>query len=137
MAGILLTDLIQERRNPWADLYDPSRKTLAALPDFARENVNVAAQYTDLATPGGVRSADDIRPGTGAVLRRGLTKVAVYRDADGTLQEHSAICPHLGCVVTWNGAEQTWDCPCHGSRFHRDGHVVHGPANRGLAPLKE
>ena len=137
IAGILLTDLIQERRNPWADLYDPSRKTLAALPDFARENVNVAAQYTDLATPGGVRSADDIRPGTGAVLRRGLTKVAVYRDADGTLQEHSAICPHLGCVVTWNGAEQTWDCPCHGSRFHRDGHVVHGPANRGLAPLRE
>jgi Rieske Fe-S protein len=96
------------------------------------------AQYTDLATPGDVESVAEIKPGMGAVLRRGLTKVAAFRDADGTLHEHSAICVHLGCVVNWNAAEETWDCPCHGSRYDgRDGHVVQGPANSGLGAAAE
>lgn len=60
-------------------------------------------------------------------------KVAVYRDESGMLHEHSAICPHLGCIVHWDDAEETWDCPCHGSRFDRFGAVVNGPANRDLA----
>src|SRR5947209_4209801 len=137
IAGLLLTDLIMGRANPWAELYDPARKTLSAVMDFARENANVMAQYTALATPGEVESVDEIEPGKGAVLRRGLTKVAVYRDESGALHERSAICAHLGCVVHWNPAEQTWDCPCHGSRYHRDGHVVSGPANSGLAPVEE
>jgi glycine/D-amino acid oxidase-like deaminating enzyme/nitrite reductase/ring-hydroxylating ferredoxin subunit len=136
IAGILLTDLIQERPNRWADLYDPSRKTLGALREFARENLNVAAQYSDLVTPGEVE-LEAIRPGTGAVVRRGLTKIAAYRDAGGVLHQRSAICPHLGCVVAWNGVEQTWDCPCHGSRFACDGRVVQGPANSDLAALDE
>ncbi|MEO8348243.1 MAG: Rieske 2Fe-2S domain-containing protein [Acidobacteriota bacterium] len=63
--------------------------------------------------------------------------MAVYRDEEGVLHERSAICPHLGCVVDWNPGEKTWDCPCHGSRYHRDGHVVNGPANRGLADVEE
>ena len=67
-------------------------------------------------------------------MRRGLRKVAVHRDASGALHERSAYCTHLGCVVAWNGAERTWDCPCHGSRFGVDGAVVHGPA---IAPLAE
>ena len=76
-----------------------------------------------------------IAPGSGAVLRRGLRRVAVYRRPNGQLCERSAICPHLGCIVRWNAAERTWDCPCHGSRFHPDGAVIAGPATRGLAPL--
>jgi Rieske Fe-S protein len=99
--------------------------------------LNVAAQYTDLVTPGEVESARNVRRGRGAVVRRGLTKAAVYRDSDGELEEHSAICPHLGCVVRWNPSEKTWDCPCHGSRYHRDGHVVNGPANRGLDDVEK
>jgi Rieske Fe-S protein len=67
-------------------------------------------------------------------MRRGLHKVAVYRDAQGALHERSAVCPHLGCIVHWNGAGKTWDCPCHGSRFDSHGHVINGPANRDLAP---
>ena len=132
IAGMLLTDLIGGRSNPWADLYDPSRKSLGALSEFARENLNVAAQYADLVTPGEVTDVSQIAPGDGAIVRRGLKKVAVFRDAAGAIHECSAFCTHLGCVVRWNSLEQTWDCPCHGSRFQTDGHVVNGPANQPL-----
>ncbi len=74
-------------------------------------------------------------PESGAVIRRGLTKLAVYRDGQGVLHEWSAVCPHLGCIVSWNEAEKTWDCPCHGSRFDCQGRVINGPANRNLAPV--
>ncbi len=138
IAGMLLTDLIAGRENSWAALYDPSRKTVGSVVEFAKENLNVAAQYTDLATPGDVDSTDEIKPGEAAIIRRGLTKVAAYRDPAGALHERSAICTHLGCVVQWNTGEKTWDCPCHGSRFDcRDGHVVNGPAIKGLAEVSE
>jgi Rieske Fe-S protein len=127
------------RANKWAELYEPSRKplSLSAAKDFAGENLNVAAQYTDLVTPGEVSDASEIKAGDGAIIRRGLTKVACYRDDAGALHERSAICTHLGCVVQWNSGEKTWDCPCHGSRFHcADGHVVNGPANIALAEVE-
>ena len=133
IAGMLLSDLILGRTNPWEALYDPSRVTLRAAGDFARENSNVALQYTDWLTGGDVASAADVRPGSGAIVRRGLEKIAVYRDEQGQVHECLAKCPHLGCVVHWNPAEITWDCPCHGSRFDRYGKVISGPANRDLA----
>jgi glycine/D-amino acid oxidase-like deaminating enzyme/nitrite reductase/ring-hydroxylating ferredoxin subunit len=134
IAGMLLTDLILGRENPWAKLYDPSRKTLRAAGAFVRENLNVAGQYTDWLTPGEVSSTDDIPFGSGAVLRRGMSKIAVYRDEAGKLTELSAVCPHLQCIVQWNPAESTWDCPCHGSRFRASGEVINGPANVNLPP---
>ena len=134
IAGMLITDLIMGRQNPWTDLYDPSRKTLGAAKDFAKENINVVAQYADKLTRGDVDSVDEITNGEGAVLRSGLTKVAVYRDNNGTIHSMSAVCVHLGCIVTWNAAEKTWDCPCHGSRFDSLGVVINGPANEDLPP---
>jgi glycine/D-amino acid oxidase-like deaminating enzyme/nitrite reductase/ring-hydroxylating ferredoxin subunit len=136
IAGMLLSDLILGRANPWEALYDPSRVTLRAASEFARENSNVALQYADWLTAGDVKSADDIKPGSGAILRRGLEKIAAYRDAEGRLHERLAGCPHLGCVVHWNAGESTWDCPCHGSRFDPYGKVINGPANRDLAPAE-
>jgi glycine/D-amino acid oxidase-like deaminating enzyme/nitrite reductase/ring-hydroxylating ferredoxin subunit len=133
IAGILLTDLILGRENPWETLYDPSRKTLRAAGEYAKEGLNVAAQYADWVSGGDVGSVDEIAPDSGAVLRRGLTKVAVYRGAQGELHERSAVCPHLGCIVDWNASEKTWDCPCHGSRFDKLGKVINGPANTDLA----
>lgn len=132
IAGILLTDLILGRHNPWQALYDPGRITLRSAGEFAKETANVAAQYADWVTAGDVSSVDDIANDTGAVMRRGALKVAVYRDATGALHERSAVCPHLGCIVAWNPAEKTWDCPCHGSRFDKHGSVINGPANVGL-----
>lgn len=138
IAGILLTDLIMQRECSWVALYDPSRVTLSSAGEFAKENINVAAQYVaDYLTGGEVASAEEIEPGSGAVIRRGLTKVAVYREEDGTLMERSAVCPHLGCIVSWNPGEKTWDCPCHGSRFDCYGKVFNGPANSDLAPVED
>lgn len=133
IAGILLTDLILERKNPWESIYEPSRITLKALPEFARENLNVAKQYTDLVMAGDVESEEEIKAGSGAIVSHGLRKVAAYRDAKGELHKLSAVCPHLGCIVNWNTLENTWDCPCHGSRYDALGRVIQGPANSDLA----
>lgn len=137
IAGMLIGDLIMGRDNPWAALYDPSRKILRAVTDFARENLNVAAQYADWLTAGDVDSREQIQSGCGAVIRRGLSKVAVFRDEQGGFHECSAICPHLGCLVNWNTAERSWDCPCHGSRFDPYGVVLNGPVTSNLAPAGE
>src|SRR5947208_17174170 len=117
IAGMLLTDLFVGRVIPWAELYDRSRKTFKASGECLKENVNTASYYLEWLGPGEVKSAEEVKPGEGAVLRRGLKKLAVYRDKDGRAHEFSAACPHLGCVVPWNGVEKTWDCPCHGSRL--------------------
>ena len=134
IAGILLTDLILGRPNPWETLYDPSRKSLRAAAEYLKENVNVAAQFLDYVSPGEVGSVEEIRPGQGALVRHGLGKLAVFRDEQGRLHSLSAVCTHLGCIVHWNSLEGTWDCPCHGSRFGTDGRVLNGPAAAGLPP---
>jgi len=133
IAGILLTDLILGRQNEWEALYDPGRITLRAAPEFASENVNAAAQYSDYVTGGDVDNVQELTPGTGGIIRRGVKKVAVYRDTHGKLHECTAVCPHLGGIVHWNHTEKTWDCPLHGSRFDPFGEALNGPANTGLA----
>jgi len=134
IAGMLLSDLIVGRKNPWKDLYDPGRVPVGAASDLITEGANVAAQYTDWVTGGDIEDAEQLAPGTGAVVRQGLTKVAAYRDETGKLHECSAVCPHLGCIVAWNSAEKSWDCPCHGSRFSAKGEVLNAPAIEGLSP---
>lgn len=136
IAGLLITDLIMGRESAWASLYDPSRQPIRAAGEFMRENLNVAAQYTDWMTGGDVDAAENIPNDQGAVLREGLTKIAAYRDEQGTLHTCSAVCPHLSCIVAWNHAEKTWDCPCHGSRFDKLGKVLNGPAISDLSPVK-
>jgi glycine/D-amino acid oxidase-like deaminating enzyme/nitrite reductase/ring-hydroxylating ferredoxin subunit len=132
IAGMLLDDLIVGRENLWARLYDPGRVPIRAIGEFAKENLNVVAQYADYLGKGDVDSFDEIAPGTGAVVREGLKRVAAYRDDTGALHLRSAVCTHLGCVVAWNHAERTWDCPCHGSRFDPLGRVLNGPAVHAL-----
>jgi glycine/D-amino acid oxidase-like deaminating enzyme/nitrite reductase/ring-hydroxylating ferredoxin subunit len=137
IAGMLLTDLIMGWKNPWEKLYDPSRKTVRAADSFTKENLNVAAQYLKWVTPGEVSSESEIAFGSGAIVRQGLKKIAVYRDEVGKCYHMSAVCPHLDCIVQWNEAEHTWDCPCHGSRFDKQGKVTNGPANNDLQPVEK
>jgi glycine/D-amino acid oxidase-like deaminating enzyme/nitrite reductase/ring-hydroxylating ferredoxin subunit len=133
IAGMLLTDLLQGRKNAWEELYSPSRVSLRAFTDYASENLNVAGQFADYVTAGDIKSVDELTPGQGAIMREGLSKLAVYRDEGGTVHKLSAVCPHLGCIVAWNSTEKTWDCPCHGSKYRADGRVYQGPANSDLS----
>jgi Rieske Fe-S protein len=119
-AGMLIADKIRGRSNPWVQLYDPRRPSPK---DFVQGGKTRSA----------VPRLDDIAPGEGGVLTLGKEKVAVWKDDAGKPHAVSASCTHKGCVVTWNNAERTWDCPCHGSIFQADGRVVHGPA---VEPLR-
>jgi glycine/D-amino acid oxidase-like deaminating enzyme/nitrite reductase/ring-hydroxylating ferredoxin subunit len=136
IAGLILTDLISKNFHPWAKLYDPARKTLKAAEEFVKENLNVAAQYSAWVLPGEADQVDQIPAGSGAIIREGLKKYAIYQDEQGNAHCDSAICPHLGCIVKWNQGEKSWDCPCHGSRFDVEGKVLNGPAISDLPPVK-
>lgn len=137
IAGMLLSDLISDRYNPWTALYDPRRFTWKGLGSYLSENLNTAFQYRDWFISGDVDSFREIQPGEGAILRDGWSKIAAYRDVKGEVHQFSAVCPHLGGIVHWNSHEKTFDCPCHGSRFDKAGEVVNGPALQGLQPLEE
>jgi glycine/D-amino acid oxidase-like deaminating enzyme/nitrite reductase/ring-hydroxylating ferredoxin subunit len=133
IAGMLITDLILGRKNPWAELYSPDRKSTKSLGTYAKENLNVARMFGDYLKRGDVQDVDDIAPGGGAIVRSGARLLAVYRDEDGALIARSAVCTHVGCIVRWNASETSWDCPCHGSRFDVRGEVLNGPARSPLA----
>ncbi len=132
IGAMIVTDMIMERDNPWQALYDPSRKVIHGITDFVAEQANTLSRYTEWISGGEVESVREIPAGEGAILQQGLHKLAVYRDEGGGLHAVSARCTHLGCVVHWNSAERSWDCPCHGSRFDVDGEILHGPASSAL-----
>ena len=133
-AGMILEDLILDRKNAWASFYDPNRlKPLASAKDLVKENANVGLHFVgDRLTKRGGRDATELGPGEADIARLDGEKVAAFRDEDGRLHAVSPICTHLGCQVNWNSGDRSWDCPCHGSRFSPDGEILHGPAVRPL-----
>ena len=138
IAGMVISDLIAGRANPYAELYDPARKNARSAGTYFSENMNfVTRLIKDWAQGADVKDRSEIANGQGAIVREGMTPVAVYRDDEGRLHERSAVCTHLGCVVHWNAGEKTWDCPCHGSRFGIGGEVLNGPARAALSDAKE
>ena len=138
IAGMLLSDLVVGKENPWEKLYDPKRVSLKAAPigEALMHNAEVAIDMVKGYLKPDIRSVDDIKPGEGAVIRRGMHKVAVYRDPSGRVIEKNAACTHLKCIVEWNGTEKSWDCPCHGSRFSPTGEVLNGPAIAALEDVE-
>ena len=134
IAGVVIRDEILGRENPWRELFDPNRvKPLASATSFVKENLNVARRFVaDRLTQRASVAPGELAPGEGQVGLVGGRHLAVSRDSAGTLRAVSARCTHLGCLVAWNPAETTWDCPCHGSRFSADGKVIEGPAVEDL-----
>jgi glycine/D-amino acid oxidase-like deaminating enzyme/nitrite reductase/ring-hydroxylating ferredoxin subunit len=122
-AGIAIADQICGRPNSWAGVYDPTRQS--------KKDFNQGGD-TQSSVPG----LDAIPAGQGGVLKYGKQQLAVWKDDNGNAHTFSASCTHEGCIVTWNNAERTWDCPCHGSIFAADGGVIHGPAVDPLVPKK-
>ena len=136
IAAMLIPDLIMGKENKWASLYSPKRIPIKLPGLFLSETLNMAKQYADLIKKGDIEGADKLANDEGAILSKGFKKIALYRDTSGTLHSFTAVCPHLGCVVQWNGDEKTFDCPCHGSRFSKEGVVINGPAISNLERIK-
>lgn len=120
--GMMIADLISGKANGWTELYNPTRPY--------PEDFHVDGDSQSL-----VAGPEAIPPGGAGVITRGEEKIAAWRDEAGQLHAVSAKCTHKGCTVTWNNADRTWDCPCHGSVFSVDGSVIHGPARKALPPV--
>ena len=136
LGGMMAADYVVGTRNPWAELFDPSRKQIrGAAWDYVTENKDYPYyMIRDRFAGAEGRSLRAVKRGEGKLLDLNGKRVAAYRHVDGSTIVRSAICTHMGCEVTWNNAERTWDCPCHGSRFKTDGAVIAGPAE---SPLSE
>jgi glycine/D-amino acid oxidase-like deaminating enzyme/nitrite reductase/ring-hydroxylating ferredoxin subunit len=135
LAAMMARDAALGLKNPWSELYDVGRtKIVGGAWDYAKENVDYPYYLVKgwLSRPEG-RSLRDLRTGEGKILELSGQSVAASRDANGRVSLVSPVCTHMGCIVGWNAAERTWDCPCHGSRFLADGRVLSGPAE---APLE-
>jgi glycine/D-amino acid oxidase-like deaminating enzyme/nitrite reductase/ring-hydroxylating ferredoxin subunit len=132
-ASIIISDLITGKYNPSAQTFDPKRFTpIASAENALKENIHVASHLIKDYIKGTEKEFHGIPTGEGMVIDFNGKKSAAYRDEEGMLHIVSAICPHMGCIVHWNSAERSWDCPCHGSRFTYTGEVLEGPAIGGL-----
>jgi nitrite reductase/ring-hydroxylating ferredoxin subunit len=135
LGAMMARDHILGRRNPWQDLFHVHRKKLrGGTWDYLKENKDYPYYYLKdrLITPE-AKSLRAIKQGDGKIVMVNGQRAAVSRDADGKLTIRAAACTHMGCIVRWNEAEKTWDCPCHGSRFHPSGKVMAGPAETDLS----
>lgn len=136
IGGILIADLITGKKNEWESIYDPSRISLKTTKDFLHEAANMSAQYADWIFSGDIKETESLAAGEGGILSSGLKKTAVYKDENNQIHAFSAVCPHLGCIVQWNPEEKSFDCPCHGSRFTKEGIVINGPAISDLEKIQ-
>lgn len=135
IGAILITDLITGKKNPWEDIYDPSRITLKTAGSFLSEAGNMTAQYADWITPADLKDVNDLKAGEGGIISVRLKKIAVYKDENNNFHACSGVCPHLGGVLQWNADEKSFDCPLHGSRFTTDGKLLNGPATCDLKKI--
>lgn len=134
VAAMVLSDAIQGKPNPWAELYDATRiKPAVSAKTFIEQNIHVAKDFIeDRLVSYPKRSPSDLALEEGALMEAQGEQIAAYKDPQGNLHLLSPVCTHMGCHVAWNNAEKSWDCPCHGSRFHYDGSILHGPAVKAL-----
>jgi len=139
LAAVMARDAATGRKNPWRDLFDPGRtKVLAGAWDYIRENLDYPYyMIKDRLSSSEGTTTRGLKPGEGKILTLKGRRVAAYRDANGKVVALSPTCTHLGCLVNWNEAESTWDCPCHGSRFKPTGQVLAGPAESPLEPVSD
>ena len=135
LGGIIISDIIAQRDNPWINIYSPSRISLKNTGDYLHEVGNMVAQFGDWFAEGDIEEAEQLKPGEGGIISAGLKKMAVYRDEENNLHTCTAVCPHLGGILQWNADEKTFDCPLHGSRFTALGKVINGPASSDLKKI--
>lgn len=132
VAGMIICDLITEGEDEYKDTFTPSRTKSYLSAQFVKQNVTVAVEYIS----GMLRHGDtelSMENGEMKIVRIKCVDYGAFKDENGKLFIVNIKCTHLGCELTWNNAERSWDCPCHGSRFDYMGNVLEGPA---VNPLK-
>ncbi|EAW33543.1 oxidoreductase [Lyngbya sp. PCC 8106] len=132
MSAMILSDLILGKENPWANLYDSTRPTPFVTQESIKKNLDVGMHWVGDRLKGLLDSPEKVGIGEGKVVNVNGDQIGAYRDESGTLHQVSAVCTHLGCIVSWNPAEKSWDCPCHGARFNCEGEVIQAPAVKDL-----
>lgn len=137
VAALLLSDLVEARANPWEELFLPTRvKPFASAQEVVKASASVAWSWAAARLrPAEKEPLEALPAGEGRLMMIGGKRAAVYRDHAGEVHAMSPFCTHLGCVVEWNGSARSWDCPCHGGRFHPTGEVLSSPATSPLAAL--
>jgi glycine/D-amino acid oxidase-like deaminating enzyme/nitrite reductase/ring-hydroxylating ferredoxin subunit len=132
----VLADAIEGRENALADVLTPSRiKPLASARELGAGGAYVARHAVgDHLAFADVDTLEEIPRGEGRLIRLGLRRLAVFRDDAGSLHAMSPVCRHAGCIVQWNAAAKTWDCPCHGGRYDAHGRVIAAPPKDDLEP---
>lgn len=136
-SAVLLSDLILGEENPWEKLFSPLRvKPVAAFTNFVKENADVVYRFVaDRLSIEKLETMVELAPDTGAVVNYENQKIALYKSTEGTLTALSPVCTHAGCIVAWNDAEKSWDCPCHGGRYDNSGKVLTGPPRKDLKAI--
>lgn len=138
VAGMLLSDLVLGKDNPYADLYTPSRfHANPSVKNLITQNADVAKHLIAGKFEIVYKKPEDLSNDEGAVVTIDGERAGAYRDSNGVLHLVDTTCTHMGCEVEWNNGERTWDCPCHGSRFSIDGDVIEGPAEQPLKKIEE
>jgi glycine/D-amino acid oxidase-like deaminating enzyme/nitrite reductase/ring-hydroxylating ferredoxin subunit len=137
VAAMMARDWSAGRKNPWTELFAVDRKKIkGAAWNYLRENKDYPYyMIKDRLARAEADSVRELRRGDGMIIGRRGKKVAAFRDANGNIHRLLPVCTQLGCLVRWNPAESTWDCPCHGSRFKPTGEVIAGPAEEPLPAI--
>jgi glycine/D-amino acid oxidase-like deaminating enzyme/nitrite reductase/ring-hydroxylating ferredoxin subunit len=128
-AGIILSDMILKGEHPWEEAFFPQRFTPAAgAGELLKEGASITISFAGDRMVLPKHNPPLPEKGEAAIVRTHGRMIGLYRDEMGALHGVNPKCTHLHCIVQWNDAEHTWDCPCHGSRFDIDGNVLEGPA---------
>jgi nitrite reductase/ring-hydroxylating ferredoxin subunit len=137
LSAMMARDRFLGRSNPWVDLFRMDRKPFhGGVWRYLRENADYPYyMLRDRLAPAESDDLSSVGQGEGKIVSVEGQKMAAYRSEAGELTLLSPVCTHLKCLVRWNAADRTWDCPCHGSRFHADGSVLSGPAEEPLSKV--
>jgi hypothetical protein len=138
VSALLLKQMILQQDSPYIKLFDPNRiKPVAGFTTFLKHNVDALKKFFDKwFDKERLNEYAELAPGEAKVVKYDGEKIALFKDEHGELHAVNPVCTHMKCTVTWNNTEQSWDCPCHGSRFSFDGRVLTGPADHDLEKIE-
>lgn len=133
VAANIITDNILGQRNEYEDVFKATRlhpiKNSEELGNMIKESAN-SLVFNKFKVP--ESDLKKIQNNTGMVVEIDDQKVGIYKDSNGKIFAVKPICTHLGCLLSWNNIDKTWDCPCHGSRFDYKGNNLYNPAIKNL-----